>query len=263
MTDVAVGSERAVGIGPTCPVWTLPPLMALGLTLRSGSGYAVRGVSITVRAGEMALLVGPTGAGQRACMEMISGRASPTFGTVTVCGRPIKPGMSSLAVNAAPAPDAGLTGRQWLERRVRRDVSTVEEADTRVHQTVERMKLTGLADEPIGTLDRSGIRLLSVAGALAPQAPVVVLDEPVAELDDDDEEAVLGATTAAREKGSAVLVSATCGRIPRAPFDRVFVLLGGALRYAGTGQSATAWARSRYGETVSPRVLRGADRAVR
>lgn len=248
MTDVDVGPERLPGLSPSGPSWELPPLMALGLTLRSGAGYAVRGVSFSVRAGEMALLIGPPGGGHEACMEMVAGRSRPTFGTVTICGHPATPGMPTLAVSARPTLATGLTGREWLERRARREVRTPEEADHRVHAAVERMKLTRLAEEPITTLDRSGIRMLSVAAALLPQAPVVVLDEPVTDLDVEREDAVLAAATATREKGSAVLVSATCGRIPRAHFDRVFVVHGGHLRYAGTGRSAWTWASSLLGD---------------
>ncbi len=247
MTDADVCPERLLDRGPIEPTSELPPLMVLGLTLRSGVGYAVQGVSFSVRAGEMALLVGPAGGGHEACTEMVAGRTRPTFGTVTICGLQVAPGMRALSVTNRPGHAVGrtgLTGREWLEGQARWEIQTPEEAHHRVHTMVERMKLTRTADRPIRNLDRSGIRLLSVAAALLAQAPVVVLAEPITDLDTEREDTVLAAATAASEKGSAVLISASCGRIPRAQFDRVFVLRGGRLRYAGTGCNVSAWASS-------------------
>lgn len=245
MTDVDLGPRRSAASGPGGAAGDFPPLMALGLTLVSGTGYAVRGVSFSVRAGELALLIGPPGSGHEACMSMVAGQVRPTFGTVALCGVPAPQGMPALAVSARPTPAddlGGLSGRQWLERRARTRARTTEEAAERVDATVRRLNLERTADRPLTALDRSGIRMLSAASALIMPAPVVALVEAVADLDATSEDAVLDAAVSARKSGSAVLVSATCGRIPRAHFDRVFVLHGGRLRHAGTGREVWTWA---------------------
>jgi ABC-type multidrug transport system ATPase subunit len=265
MTDVDLGLRCTPDFGHPAPAGDLPPLMALGLTLVSGAGYAVQGVSFSVRAGELALLIGSPGSGQKTCMDLIAGRIRPTFGTVAVCGESVAQGMSALAVSDRPSAAADrtdLTGRQWLERRARTRARTSEEAGARVDATVQRMDLVRTADKPLAGLDLSGIRMLSMASALMTPTPVVALMEAVTDLNATREDAVLAAAVAVREAGAAVLVSATCGRIPRAHFDRVFVLHGGRLGYAGTGREVWTWASDLFSDLAgsadhnSERVVR-------
>ena len=63
---------------------------------------AVRGVSLTVRAGEIAAIAGVSGNGQRELAEAITGLRPPTKGSIRVAGRPVRTG------DARSAFDAGI-----------------------------------------------------------------------------------------------------------------------------------------------------------
>jgi general nucleoside transport system ATP-binding protein len=89
--------ERTVEIGE--PVLTVEDLWAMG----DRGTDAVRGVSLTVRAGEIVAIAGVAGNGQRELAETITGMRQPTRGTVTIEGRPLHGGDARAAIRAGVA----------------------------------------------------------------------------------------------------------------------------------------------------------------
>ncbi len=65
---------------------TEPMVIAAGLKKRFGAVPALRGVSFSVRAGELYGLVGPDGAGKTTTLRLLSGVMGPDEGTVSVAG---------------------------------------------------------------------------------------------------------------------------------------------------------------------------------
>ena len=53
-----------------------------------GATRAIDHLSLTVRQGEYVGILGPRGAGKTALFELLSGKASPTSGTIKVMGEP-------------------------------------------------------------------------------------------------------------------------------------------------------------------------------
>ena len=75
-------------------VETRPPLIQLDAVekvYRTGKleYAALRGVDLTIEAGEMVAFVGPSGSGKTTIMDMITGIDRPTAGSITVDGQPI------------------------------------------------------------------------------------------------------------------------------------------------------------------------------
>src|SRR3954447_20564870 len=89
--------ERPVEIGG--PVLEVDDLWAMG----DRGTEAVRGVSLTVRAGEIVAIAGVAGNGQRELAETITGMRQPSRGTITVEGRPMRAGDARAAIRAGVA----------------------------------------------------------------------------------------------------------------------------------------------------------------
>ena len=89
--------ERAVQIGE--PVLEVDDLWAIG----DRGTDAVRGVSLTVRAGEIVAIAGVAGNGQRELAETITGMRPATRGSITVEGRPLSRGDARAAIRAGVA----------------------------------------------------------------------------------------------------------------------------------------------------------------
>ena len=90
-------AERTVDIGE--PVLEIDDLSAAGDRGRD----ALRGVSLTVRAGEIVAIAGVAGNGQRELAETITGMRQPTHGRVTVDGRLLRGGDARAAIGAGVA----------------------------------------------------------------------------------------------------------------------------------------------------------------
>src|SRR3954452_1831922 len=67
-----------------------PVLLSVeGLTKSYGGVHAVRGVSFSLRAGEILALIGPNGAGKSTCFDMLNGQRIPDSGRVRLSGADI------------------------------------------------------------------------------------------------------------------------------------------------------------------------------
>jgi ABC-type Mn2+/Zn2+ transport system ATPase subunit len=157
---------------------------------REGGGPALDGVSLTVNAGARTALVGPNGAGKSTLLKLAAGMINPTAGTVAVFGH--EPGRCQHEV--AYLPQRGdiewtfpvtvrrfvLAGRYvhlgWLRRPGKADHRRVDEA-------LELMGLTALAARPISQLSGGQQQRTLLARAIAHDARLLLLDEPLNAVD--------------------------------------------------------------------------------
>ncbi len=66
----------------------IPPLLAVeGLSKSYGGIHAVRGVSFSLRTGEILALIGPNGAGKSTCFDMLNGQNKPDTGKIHLLGQ--------------------------------------------------------------------------------------------------------------------------------------------------------------------------------
>jgi putative ABC transport system ATP-binding protein len=99
MRKTAMRDERATSTATA----DLIELTGVTKTYRSGKVEyrALRGVDLTITAGDMVAIVGPSGSGKSTVMNMITGIDRPTAGTVTVDGRRVD--LMSWRSGAGPA----------------------------------------------------------------------------------------------------------------------------------------------------------------
>jgi NitT/TauT family transport system ATP-binding protein len=206
----------------------------VGMVYRAASGpvEALRGISLTVAAGEFVALVGPSGCGKSTLMRIIAGLRPASSGRVTVDGRPVTGPLSSVGMvfQAAvllkwrsvldnvllPAELSGLDPRRYRER------------------ALELLALVGLADfahKRPGELSGGMQQRASMCRALILDPPILLMDEPFGALDamtrDEMNLELLRiwgeASTAAGARKTIVFVTHS---IPEAAFlaDRIVVL---------------------------------------
>jgi ABC-2 type transport system ATP-binding protein len=156
------------------------------LTKLYGSVIGVNDVSVDLADGAHGLL-GPNGAGKTTFLGLITGQLRPTMGRVLVFGeRPFDNRRVLRRIGYCPAADLGdrtTTPRAWVTYLVRLSGFRAAAAETRADAALERVGLTQAARRPLGTLSKGMRQRAKLAGAIAHDPDLLVLDEPFVGLD--------------------------------------------------------------------------------
>ncbi|GAA2009166.1 ABC-2 type transport system ATP-binding protein [Nakamurella flavida] len=157
------------------------PLEAVDVGRRFRRGWALRNCSFALREGRITALVGPNGAGKSTLMAMATGLLEPTEGRIDVRGATVD--------TKAMHPALGyLAQDKPLYRRMRvRDMVTVTGRLNRRWDEPRALRLIEDAQVPmtarIGSLSGGQRSRLALALVLARRPSVLLLDEPLADLD--------------------------------------------------------------------------------
>ena len=156
------------------------------LTKLYGSVIGVNDVTVDLDVGAHGLL-GPNGAGKTTFLGLITGQLRPTMGRVEVFGEPPFANPRVLRrIGYCPAADLGerhATPQVWVKYLVRLSGFTGSEADRRAERAIEQVGLAGASRRPIATLSKGMRQRVKLAGAIAHDPDLLVLDEPFIGLD--------------------------------------------------------------------------------
>jgi ABC-2 type transport system ATP-binding protein len=142
---------------------------------------AVRGIDVSIAAGETAALLGPNGAGKSTTIDMLLGLSEPDSGTVSVFGRPPR-----------EAVDAGMVGAMLQTGGLIRDLSVGELVTMMASlypdpmDVEEALRVTGLeaiAGQRTHKLSGGQTQRVRFALAIVSNPELLVLDEPTVALD--------------------------------------------------------------------------------
>jgi len=204
-----------------------------GLTKRFGAVTAVRDLTFDVGPGAVTGFLGPNGAGKTTTLRMLLGLVRPTAGTATIGGRRYAdlahPRRVVGAVLEATGFHPGRTGRDHLRILARR----TGVPDRRVGEVLDEVVLTGEAGRRLGGYSLGQRQRLGLAAALLGDPEVLVLDEPANGLDPAGVAWLRKLVRGRAAEGRTVLVSSHVLAEVAQTVDRVVIVSGGALRYAG------------------------------
>jgi heme ABC exporter ATP-binding subunit CcmA len=173
----ATAVTEGAGAGP-------PAVELAGVSRSYGERVALDDVTLRVATGETLVVFGPNGAGKSTLLRILATLLRPHAGTVRVLGRELP--RDGYAVRGQvgflghePLLYRELTGRENLRFHAR--LHGVAEA--RIDELVERTGLARRADEPVHTLSRGLVQRFAVCRAVLHDPPLLLLDEPRANLD--------------------------------------------------------------------------------
>jgi len=129
-----------------------------------GSIVAVDGVSFSVGKGEVLGFLGPNGAGKSTTMKMITGFLTPTSGTVRVCGHDVQEEALAAKTRIGYLPEGApayhdMTPASFLTFIGEMRGFRGETLKRTVSETVEKVNLQSVLDQPIETLSKGFKRL--------------------------------------------------------------------------------------------------------
>ncbi len=211
----------------------------------AGAVAAIENINVKFEKGEIVGIIGHTGSGKSTLLQHLNGLLKPDSGRVLLCGEDINKDKRTLH---AARFRVGLCFQypeyQLFEETVYKDISfgpknmglDSTEIDRRVRRAAE---FVGLGEEHLkkSPFDLSGgeKRRAAIAGVMAMEPEVLILDEPTAGLDPRGREVVLSLVRTYREQtgSTVILVSHSMEDVAKTA-DRVLVLNNSRVAMFGT-----------------------------
>jgi len=165
----------------------LPTLYVQHITKRYGKVIAVNDISFKVNDGEIMSLLGPSGCGKTTTLRIIAGLTVPDSGKILIGDKdvtnlpPEKRGMGMVFQNYALWPHMSVYDNVAFPLRAQ-GMSEIE-VKRRVKEVLELVKLYELRDRYPHQLSGGQQQRVALARALAVQPSILLLDEPLSNLD--------------------------------------------------------------------------------
>lgn len=207
-----------------------PVLQVNHLYLRYGSRLILEDINFKLERGQRIAVVGPNGAGKSTLFKVIAGVIPPTSGTVSVYGE--KPGRHiciayvpqrsqvdwRFPVNIYDVVMMGRVGVLGIARLPGQNDHQL------VKHCLEIVGLSDLAERQISELSGGQQQRMFIARALAQQAEIILMDEPLNGLDMPSQEAIFSILNTLQEEMVTVMVATHDLHQAAEKFDRVMLL---------------------------------------
>ena len=157
------------------------------VTKKFDSTAAVSDLSLEVSQGETLCILGPSGCGKTTTLRMIAGLETPTSGKILANGRDLtgvparQRNIGLVFQNYALFPHLDVFENVAFGLRARRRGRT--DVGNRVANVLERVRLAQLSSRPVHALSGGQQQRVALARALAIEPGLLLLDEPLSNLD--------------------------------------------------------------------------------
>jgi putative ABC transport system ATP-binding protein len=200
---------------------TAPIISAVDVSKVYGAGptrvHALKNINLTLRGGELTVLIGPSGSGKTTLLSILGCMLAPTSGTVAICG--------TFASGATPNQRATirrqhigfifqsyhlfhtLTAAENVQLALELRGERGAEAIAKVNHTLASVGLESKLTSFPRQLSGGEQQRVAIARAIVSEPSAILADEPTAALDASNGQATMGILSRiARERGRAVLV---------------------------------------------------------
>ncbi|MEZ0067353.1 ABC-2 type transport system ATP-binding protein [Streptacidiphilus sp. MAP12-20] len=228
---------------------------------KRGPVHAVRGIDLTVPAGEILGFLGPNGAGKTTTLRMLTTLLPPTGGTARVvgCDLAADPGavrrrIGYVAQSSGVDPHTSVLEELVTQARLYR--LSKADALARAEELLHDLDLTELAERRTGALSGGQRRRLDIAMALTHRPALLFLDEPTTGLDPRSRAELWQLVRRLRdEHGTTVFLTTHYLDEADALADRIVVVDRGVISAEGTPTALKARYGSSAGATLQDAFL--------
>lgn len=203
------------------------------VSIRAGA-FALSNVSLSIAAGDYAVLMGSTGQGKTTILEAVCGLRSVTGGRVVVGGqdvtrlKPADRGVGYVPQDLALFPLMSVRGHLEFALRVRR--WSVQAMRDRVAELAHVLRIERLLDRDVRCLSGGEAQRVALGRALSFRPRVLLLDEPLNALDEATRDRLCELLHEVQRSSGLTTLHITHSRAEAAALaDRLIVLEGGRL----------------------------------
>ncbi len=234
-----------------------PILSIKDLSVQYEAGHALEDISFEVISGERMAVVGPNGAGKSTLFKAIAGLLRPDRGSVSVFG--VEP-RSHICIAYLPqrnqvdwnfpvtVADVVMMGRTRKIGFLRWPAKSDKEI---VNRSLQIVGMTSLSQRQISQLSGGQQQRMFIARALAQEADLLLMDEPVTGLDTPSQEELFKVLDSLKKSGVTVLLALHDLKLAATSFDRVLLLNH---RLIGLGSPANALSEENLKQAYGDRI---------
>lgn len=223
--------------GPTSPVISLDHVH---LAYPGADVEALSDLTLQIPAGQNVCILGGNGSGKSTLLQLVNALALPTSGEVSVCGMSTSDPALSLKIRARTASVFQHPEDQMVTSIVADDVAFGPEnlrvpqpsIARRVESALAAVDMTEHAQSDPSDLSGGQTQRVAIAGAIAMEPEILLLDEPCAMLDAEGRGSVRGIISQLHEQGITILHVTHFMEDARSA-ERVIVLDRGAIAFDG------------------------------
>jgi len=216
--------------------------------IQFGRRIILEDMSLSVNQGEFVVVLGPNGAGKSTLLKLLLGLLKPSAGVVRVLGHPPRRGNNAigytpqhrtleadLALRARDVVGFGLDGNRWgtgfpSSRR-----------DAIIDKALLEVDAFDLANAPVGQLSGGEQQRLLIAQALLTDPRLLLLDEPLANLDINHEQEIVELVSRVCRARNVAVMLVTHDINPLLPVvDRVLYMANGHIAIGSPDEVITS-----------------------
>lgn len=228
-----------------------------------GATHALRGVTLSLFAGETLVLFGENGAGKSTLVKILSGAYASDSGTIAVNGEVVqiqspndarKKGIATVFQEFSLAPSLSVLDNLFLGReRSRWGFLTRYQMRQEARAIFARLGIDVDLDRRVDSIDRATQQMVEIAKSMLDDASILILDEPTSSLTESESRTLFNAVRGLKEQGCGIIYISHRMEEVIEQADRVSVLRD--------GQTIKNFRRGEYSENDLIAQLVGDDHA--
>ncbi len=207
----------------------------------AGAAEAVRGVSMQVYRGEFLCVLGHNGSGKSTLAKLLNGLFTPTSGSVTVCGMNTNEEDKQLEIRKSAGMVFQNPDNQLVATIVEEDVAfgpenlgvPQRELRQRVDEALAAVNMSEFARSSPHKLSGGQKQRIAIAGVLAMQPEIMIMDEPTAMLDPMGRREVINTVMRLNRERGITVVLITHFMEEAALADRLIIMHEGQISLEG------------------------------
>jgi zinc/manganese transport system ATP-binding protein len=246
---------------------TQDPVISLEhIDVQLGGRPILQDVNLSINQGEFIVILGPNGAGKTTLIKLLLGLVKPSAGSVRLLGQTPRRGLRAIgyvpqrrtldvemSLRGRDLVGFGLDGHRWgigLPSRRRKE---------KIDRALQEVDTLHLANAPVGQLSGGEQQRLLIAQALISDPRLLLLDEPLANLDLAHQQEVVSLVDKVCRERSVTVLLVSHDINPLLPFtDRVVFMANNHTAIGAVDEVITSATLSRlYGSTVEVVYAKG------